>query len=53
MVTFIGTAHDIHPNMKCNKGGYISLGPGVMHAISTIQNSNTGSTQEYELAGIS
>ena len=53
MVTWIKDVHAIHPNMLGRTGGFISFVKVFVHAISRKHKSNTRSTYEYELVGIS
>ena len=53
LYTWIDAAYAVHPYMKSQTGGAISLGTGMIHCKSSKQKLNTKSSTEAELVGIS
>ena len=53
LFTWIDAAFAVHPNMRGQTGGAISMGWGVIHAKSSKQKINTKSSTEAELVGVS
>ena len=51
--TWIDAAYAVHPDMKSQTGGCVSLGIGILHAKSSTQKINTKSSTEAELVGMS
>lgn len=51
--TWIDAAYAVHPNMRSQTGGIISLGWGALHAKSSKQKLNTKSSTEAEIVGVS
>ncbi len=51
--TWIDASYAVHPDMKSQTGGCMSLGTGILHAKSGKQKLNTRSTTESEIVGVS
>ena len=51
--TWIDAAYAVHPNMRSQTGGTISMGWGSIHSKSSKQKLNTKSSTESELVGMS
>jgi hypothetical protein len=51
--TWVDAAYAVHPDMKSQTGGCMSLGTGIIHGKSTKQKLNTKSSTEAELVGLS
>ena len=53
LYTWIDAAYAVHPDMRSQTGGVMSLGHGMIHCKSSKQKLNTKSSTEAELVGIS
>ena len=53
LYTWVDAAYAVHPDMKSQTGGAMSLGTGMIHCKSSKQKLNTKSSTEAELVGIS
>ena len=53
LYTWIDAAYAVHPDMKSQTGGLMSLGHGAIHCKSSKQKLNTKSSTESELVGMS
>lgn len=53
LFTWIDAAYAVHPNMRSQTGGAMSMGTGVIHAKSGKQKLNVKSSTEAELVGVS
>ena len=51
--TWVDASFAVHPNMRSDTGGYISMGKGTLYASSKKQKINTKSSTEAELVGAS
>ena len=51
--TWVDAAFAVHPNMRSQTGGVMSMGWGSIHAKSSKQKLNTKSSTESELVGVS
>ena len=53
LYTWIDAAYAVHPNMRSQTGGTMSMGWGTLHNKSSKQKLNTKSSTESELVGLS
>ena len=53
LYTWIDAAYAVHPNMRSQTGGTMSMGWGTIHCKSSKQKLNTKSSTESELVGLS
>ena len=53
MLTFIDSAHAVHPNMRGHTGGLTTFGTGIIDQKSSKQKMNTRSSTETEVVGTS
>ena len=53
MLTFIDSAHAVHPNMRGHTGGVTTFGTGIINQESWKQKMNTRSSTETEVVGTS
>ena len=49
---WVDASYAVHPDMKSDTGGFMSLGKGTVYATSTKQKLNTKSSTEAELVGV-
>ncbi len=50
--TWVDAAYAVHDNMRSHMGGLLSLGMGIVHGKSAMENINTKSSTEAELVGL-
>lgn len=53
LYTWVDAAYAVHPNMRGQTGGVMSMGIGILHGRSSKQKLNTKSSTESELVGVS
>jgi len=53
MLTFVDSAHAVHPNMRGHTGGLTTFGTGIIDQKSSKQKMNTRSSTESEVVGTS
>ena len=53
LIAFIDASHAVHPSMRGHAGGAIAFGIGVLESDSKMQKSNTRSSTESEIVGVS
>ena len=52
-LTWFDASHDVHPNMRSQTGGLMSMGYGMLNCLSSKKNMNAKSSTEAELIGTS